>query len=278
MVELNLSSSTKILVLIEEYPFLMDVLIKLNPILKRLKNPILRRTVGKKATIVDVSKMSGIEVPQLLRTIKQSIEEKSNVVVELDPNASGESGWETDEERRLAMLKSLILELHEGGDVKELQNRFKELLGDVDASEIARMEQSLIDEGELTTEQITRLCDLHVGIFEDALDQQPKPDMTPGHPLHTYNEENKVASNLIEQIREYPSPKLLRELAMIEIHYTRLENQLFPKLEEVGFTGPSQVMWAKHDEVRDLLKLGENAKIDEMLSIIEDLIFKEENI
>ena len=93
-------------------------------------------------------------------------------------------------EKRLQVLKSLILELHAGGDLVELKTKFKELLSDVDALEIAKMEQSLIDKGDLTPQQITRLCDLHVGIFEDSLKQKQKVESIPGHPLHTYLEEN----------------------------------------------------------------------------------------
>jgi DUF438 domain-containing protein len=40
----------------------------------------------------------------------------------------------------------------------------------------------------------------------------------------------------------------------IEKHYRRKENVLFPRLEAHDITGPSQVMWAKHDETRAILK------------------------
>ena len=33
-------------------------------------------------------------------------------------------------------------------------------------------------------------------------------------------------------------------------HYQRKENLLFPYLEKKGITGPSNVMWAKDDEIR----------------------------
>jgi hypothetical protein len=40
----------------------------------------------------------------------------------------------------------------------------------------------------------------------------------------------------------------------VEKHYLRKEHLLFPFLEKHGVTGPSKVMWAKHDETRALLK------------------------
>jgi len=44
------------------------------------------------------------------------------------------------------------------------------------------------------------------------------------------------------------------ELSGIDNHYLRKENELFPALERHGITGPSQVMWGVHDEIRGQLK------------------------
>ena len=134
---------------------------------------------------------------------------------------------QTSRETRLQILKSIILELHAGGDVNKLQIKFKDLLSGVDASEIADMEQSLINKGTLTPKQITKLCDLHVGIFEDSLNKKEKNESIPGHTLHTYLKENKEARKLIYKIRKSSSLVLLDKLSDIEKHYTRLENQLF---------------------------------------------------
>ena len=49
-------------------------------------------------------------------------------------------------------------------------------------------------------------------------------------------------------------------------------------LEKKDFSGPSQVMWAKHDETRQLLKQGEDVDIEELTAQVEDMIFKEETI
>jgi len=43
-------------------------------------------------------------------------------------------------------------------------------------------------------------------------------------------------------------------LSLLDTHYVRKENQLFPYLEKHGVTGPSQVMWGIHDEIRGMLK------------------------
>lgn len=278
MSHLKLTGSTKINTLLEEFPFIIDTLIELDPKLKRLKNLFLRKTVARRATLTDVSQMSDITLRQLFNAISESIEKNSSTEVLIDLIDEAQSGWQDERARRQEILKALVLELHEGGDKDDLQKRFNELLGDVDASEIAAMEQALIDEGSLTAKQITKLCDLHVGIFEHALDQHKRPEVIPGHPVHTYMQENQIANKLISDIRQNPSPELIDRLQQIELHYTRLENQLFPRLEDAGFTGPSQVMWAKHDEIRELFRNKKKLNVEDVTKQIEDLIFKEETI
>ncbi len=278
MSKLILSEATKIIDIIDEYPFLTDVLVELDPILRRFKNPILRKTVGRRATLTDVSDMINKDLEEVISFFSTKIEASTNIQIEQKVGTEGKSGWEDEHTRKREMLKALVLELHAGGELPALKSRFKEILGDVDATDIASMEQELIDSGELTVDQITLLCDLHVGIFEDSLAEHQKPQTVPGHPIHTYMAENSFARDLISHLKENPSPALINELAKIEIHYTRLENQLFPMLEKKDFAGPSQVMWAKHDETRQLLRQGEKVDIEELSNQIEDMIFKEETI
>lgn len=182
--------------------------------------------------------------------------------------------------KRKEILKELVLQLHAGneGDLPKLKKKFKDELGDVEASEIAEMEQELIDSGVLTAEQITKLCDIHVDIFRDSLETYESPQSIPGHPLHTYAAENEKAKELIRKYRVDSDPLILIQLKEIITHYTRLENQLFPILEKVGFSGPSQVMWAKHDEIRDMFNKADKKKIEELMDAVADMTFKEETI
>ncbi|MHA1745087.1 MAG: DUF438 domain-containing protein [Promethearchaeota archaeon] len=274
---IKITSNNKISKLLETYTFLLDALIKFDPKLKRFKNPILRKTVGKRATLLDVSSLINVNLGELLNTIKASIELNTRDTVVLDEQ--GKSGWISTRDRRKDILKSIVLELHEGDeDMDTLQKRFKEELGDIDASEIADMEQDLINAGELTAEQITKLCDLHINIFNDALEIKPSPHTVSGHPLHTYLAENRAAEKLITDLQTKFDPAKLIALSDIITHYTRLENQLFPVLEKVGFSGPTQVMWAIHDDVRDLFKQRDMEKLETLLTTITDMISKEENI
>jgi len=270
MVEAIIKESSKLNPLLIKHPLLLDALIEFNPKLKKLKNPILRRTVGKRATISDVSNFIGISPDSLVTYISETINtnmESKDVELLMVDNSN-----------RKDVIKQLILDLHDGKELKGLKARFNEALGDVSSSEIALIEQQLIDEGELTVEEITMLCDLHVGIFEDALTEHGDLDTVEGHPVHTYLEENRILKVLIKKIRKIPLVEDLNELKKIVIHYTRLENQLFPILEQHQFTGPSKVMWAKHDEIREMLKSIDLEDHDALINSIEDMITKEEKI
>jgi DUF438 domain-containing protein len=173
------------------------------------------------------------------------------------------SEYINNQAKRRETLKRLIHELHEGKTVDDVKAEFATLLKDVGAAEIAEIEQALIAEG-LPEMEIKRLCDVHVAIFRESLDVQPKPETIPGHPIHTFRAENEAAGRVLDALRQAldalagspgPAPverarRSLRQLQEYDRHYLRKENILFPYLERHGFTGPSSVMWAIHDDVR----------------------------
>jgi len=173
-------------------------------------------------------------------------------------------------------LKTVIHRLHEGKAVEEVKEEFAALLEDVGATEIAELEQQLIDEGLRATE-IQRLCDVHVAAFRDSLDSMEDPESLP--------------RGLLKEARAQ-----LRELQGLERHYLRKENVLFPFLEKHGFEGPSSVMWGIHDEIREAwtelegaLSCGPAADgdafgaqltgvLEAMASEIREMFYKEEKI
>ncbi|MHA2425858.1 MAG: DUF438 domain-containing protein [Candidatus Thorarchaeota archaeon] len=275
----TLKASTKILELANEFPFLFDTLVDISPKLKRLRNPILQKTIGKRATLTDVSKMSNVPLNRLFTLLSESISKNANeeVLVDMEDQAKGE--WQEELVKRQRKLKDLVLSLHAGQELEPLQKEFKEILVDVSATEIAEMEQSLISSGELTAKQVTALCDLHVQVFKESLDVQDAPESKPGHPVHTYMSENKEAQKLIDILKENPGDAdTLTELKKLVVHYKRLQNQLFPILEKAEITGPSTVMWAKQDEIRDMMTNVNESNLIELLTAIEDMFYKEENI
>ncbi len=215
-------------------------------------------------------------------------------------------GQPTPNPERLEKLKAIIRDIHAGKDPADLRIRFADLIRGVDGSEISRMEQQLIEEG-MPAEDIKRLCDVHVQVFRESLDEQAPPGAEPGHPVHTFRAENAALGEVAERLKcaldELGSPAaaarfaegkdelrgLAGTLAAIEYHYLRKENQLFPVLERYGVTGPTQVMWAIHDDVRRLLKEftaavdaedleGVAGRGPELVQTLLEMIYKEENI
>lgn len=209
---------------------------------------------------------------------------------------------------RQEILKSIILDLHNGKDVDEVQARFADLIKEVSAQEIAEMEQGLLEEG-MQVEEIQRLCDVHASIFKGSIAEvhsPSSPEATPGHPIHTFLLENRALEDLMEssikpllaKLKTDQSAALLLELQgfvenlwEIHLHYRRKEDLLFPFLEKHGITAPPKVMWAVDDETRgrikDMRKLLQNfsgswdelfSKMEEMMDPIHEMIFKEEQI
>lgn len=84
-------------------------------------------------------------------------------------------------------LKEIILKLHDGVSAEDVQEEFNTLSIDVTASEIAEMEQSLVDEG-MPVENIQKLCDVHASVFKGSIEVIHKedgliiPDFDEGHP------------------------------------------------------------------------------------------------
>lgn len=192
--------------------------------------------------------------------------------------------------RRKELLKDVLKGLHEGQPLEVVQQRFAELVKIADSGEIAEVEQMLISEG-LPVSEVQRLCDLHVSVVRQSLDQQQSPETMPGHPVFTFRSENQVAERLLRALRktveEYTADPAesnrkavsaaLEQVREFEKHYLRKENLLFSILERYGFTGPSQVMWGIHDQIRAewkkmsaLLQQGVAANSPELAQLVKE--------
>jgi hypothetical protein len=69
--QLIITPKTKILDLIEAYPQLEDVLIKYLPAFSKLKNPLLRRTVAKIATLQQAASIGNVKVGDLINLLRK---------------------------------------------------------------------------------------------------------------------------------------------------------------------------------------------------------------
>jgi DUF438 domain-containing protein len=287
---MNLSPKTKVNDLLAVYPFLKDFLINLNPEFKMLDNPLLRNTVGKLASLGKAAMISGMDVKELLDSVAGEIKRKAGEVVTVSYGEPGQDVQDT----RIDTMKEIIKDLHAGKDVASQKKKFGELIKEVAPWEIAQMEQRLIAEG-MPESEIKSLCDVHVKVFQEALEHQTVPGLPAGHPVHTLMLENRACEGILEEaetIKDFAREKdhmlaILDRLSQIEKHFVRKENQLFPILEAKGITGPSKVMWALHDDIRGFIKdvrkravenKMEQVAITALVKMVKDMVYKEEHI
>lgn len=209
-------------------------------------------------------------------------------------------------EYRKKALKEMITQLHNGKSLEEVKPEFEKLFGGIAAREISDIEQELIMEG-MPVEEVQRLCNVHASVFKGSIEDihRDAKDI-PGHPVHTFMQENRAIEKLIEEnlephintFQENPEieiiNQLLEDLSLlydINKHYSRKENLLFPYLEKYDITAPPKVMWGVDDEIRDGIKEVKSVlrgqyidseevvqKLQDLIYEIKEMIFKEESI
>ncbi len=163
---------------------------------------------------------------------------------------------------RREKLKELFRQLHKGKSIEELKREFALLLKEINAEDIARVEEELIKEG-LPREKIQEVCDLHLALVKERIEE--KREVPIEHPIGTLLVEHEMMLNMAKRLKELVAKEIKereeKELGHIahhfqdsEKHYLREENVLFPYLEKHGVTEPPKVMWAEHDKIREAKK------------------------
>ena len=71
---MTITPKTTIHTLLKEYPFLLDFLAGYHPEFKKLTNPVLRRTMGRMATLDTVAEQGNVPLNQLMNDIAAEIE------------------------------------------------------------------------------------------------------------------------------------------------------------------------------------------------------------
>ncbi|MCS6994317.1 MAG: DUF438 domain-containing protein [Anaerolineales bacterium] len=174
-------------------------------------------------------------------------------------------------QQRIEIMKHLIRQLHSGASEEQIKHQLETLLDEADYSDVFLMEVQLVQEG-LSAQQIQELCDTHTRVLKKHLDLSETPETVPGHPVHTFVQENRELTRTTAQIRLLMHKVeslhaetdvtetmrtiqgLLNHLMDVDKHYRRKEYLLFPFFEKNNLPGPPMVMWGKHDEIRNLLK------------------------
>ena len=197
------------------------------------------------------------------------------------------------DERKKKLVGDIIRQLHQGLPVERARDRILKEVGRLSSAEITTIEQSLVDEG-LPPEEIKRFCNVHALLFEHALEQSVASPDQPAHPVNALTRENRHIESITARLKAAMSAgdpagarAALAELRGVDRHYAIKENTLFPFLERHGFTGPSKVMWSKHDEIRALLKKAEAnvasgtpdpTVLSSLVAEVDGMVFKEEKI
>lgn len=70
---LIITPKTKVLALIEFYPQLEDVLVEIVPAFKKLKNPVLRKTVAKIATLQQAASIGNVKTEELINHLRKEV-------------------------------------------------------------------------------------------------------------------------------------------------------------------------------------------------------------
>ena len=217
-----------------------------------------------------------------------------------------------ENQSRKDLLKHMILQLHEGVAPEEVRGRLVTLLKSIPYNEVVQVEQELINEG-LPEEEVLKFCDIHTEVLDGQIDQTGAREIPVGHPVDTFKKENRELLKLIqtmggfyEKVKQPEEVDLetyilqlkafFNNLMDVEKHYLRKENLLFPYLEKYNITGPPKVMWGKHDETRELLKVAREgldvkggmdlAELETLVELVlkpasgavSDMVMKEEEI
>lgn len=295
-----ITAQTKIHDLLETYPFLKEWLAAYDAEFEKLKNPVLYNTVGRFATLETAAAMGNRELETFLDDVRTAVAQQT--IAAEESATTGAPQLDSDETaRRQETLKALIRKLHDGASVDDVKAEFDALVQGIDSAEIARMEQALIAEG-MPVEEVMRLCDVHVTVFKEALEEKPGAVVAEGHSVDAYQRENVVIGEITSELRaaldaladgnDTAVDRLasgLERLAQVDVHYTRKENQLFPVLEAHEVEGPTKVMWGLDDDIRGRIKTaraladaGDTAALaltlPETLTMVDDMVYKEEKI
>ena len=214
--------------------------------------------------------------------------------------------------KRIEVLKSILLDLHNGASAESVQELFNEHFTGVSAIEISLMEHELMnsDTG-ITFEDVMSLCNVHANLFKGAIQNVEVADSDhPGHPVQVFKQENLALRAALLRVRRLLASYekaadeamqgelakgLLRQLGLVgqfDTHYKRKEELMFPIMESYGHDSPPRVMWGVDDQIRDLFQTAltsaqslPNLAIEQVkedfetfAAEFEAMIFKEESI
>lgn len=186
-----------------------------------------------------------------------------------------------DLEKMQALLE--IEELFETGKatLEEARQMMAQRVGSIKPYHIAFVEQNMIeaDDDECHKVDMRKTMQLLDGFMDHS-----RPNLPDNHPITHYYRENDEMRRLlvaVEDLVQYPMIKnqwleLYDQIKQYPIHYKRKQNQLYPVLEQKGFSRPTTTMWTFDDLIRDEIRASERlldeGNEDEFIKLQHELI------
>jgi hypothetical protein len=119
---LPITPETKVGALLDAYPGIDEVLIGWVPAFAKLRNPILRKTVAKVATLDQAARVGGVSVRELVRKLREATGQGGLDVLDAGPGPAEEApAWLNEERVRVTIDADSMLERgeHPIGKVRE---------------------------------------------------------------------------------------------------------------------------------------------------------------
>jgi uncharacterized protein len=178
----------------------------------------------------------------------------------------------TIDEVKIKIIMDIKLDYLKGNISLELAHEKLSVAVDhVTAQEFA-CEQRLVAYG-ITDDELAERMEEILKIFEGLLVSE-KVALVPGHPIHTYQLEVKAIRDVLASMIQLSTKKFIKnqwlelmdQLAQINVHFSRKQNQLYPALESKGFDKPSKVMWTLENKIREAVKHALSRRFQSWLS------------
>ncbi len=297
----NIDLNKSVYELVKEYPELKDLLKELG--FAEITNPGMLQSMGRMTTIPKGAAMRGISMMEVVPVLMSHGYELTGKMPDLSVTENrGTGAEETDAieaqnkaEEEIAdtteTLKGYLKRLGQGEELDSVRADFVEQFSSVEASEIMKAEQELMQEG-TPLEEVQKLCDVHSALFhgatkeeqianaEKAVEESLKREQaasgkasayvqkhaaakalraTAGHPLAGLKEENEKIREQILRVQNLleageDAGEQLSVLRQLTVHYAKKGDMLYPVLKvRYDISGPSDVMWTVDDEIRDEL-------------------------
>ncbi|MCK5052389.1 MAG: DUF438 domain-containing protein [Candidatus Cloacimonetes bacterium] len=206
------------------------------------------------------------------------------------------NSFQKESEKRVEQLFQFSQGILKGENGSMLMEKFGDALKHITPHDMIAMEEKQLKSG-ITPQQIKEKIEKVMNVIYDHLKKYEWEKPQEGHALYYLMQENRELEKVLNKIKESLHDRdyvkvenQVKELFLMEQHYIRKENILFPFLEKTWENcRPLSVMWSIHDDIRMKLKalkniLAENEDFNtdifkllgEVFFLMYGMIFKEE--